>query len=137
MITAVMAVIRGEVSGFQQRSEQVNTGTGPRFIYVWDFRIEQRDPAGKAMPRAAIEMRGTSFSGSVNNGDTVEVEGSFKSGELLRPSEIRNLTSGIIVAAHGERALRRSKWIGLLVFLIFGTLVVAAFLLFASFAGKW
>jgi hypothetical protein len=126
--------IRGEVSGFQQRSEQVTVGNGTRFLYVWDFRIEQKDAAGKPMPRAAVEMRGTSFSGSLANGDMVEIEDSFESGKLLTPGRVRNLTSGIFVKARGESTLRWSKWISILVFLIFVAVAVGVFVAFSGFA---
>jgi hypothetical protein len=101
------AILSGTVSGFQQRTEQTQTAGGPRMVVVWDFRLERKDQNGQALPRVAVEMRGTEFIGSVQNGDAVEIDAPFHAGEVVQPRRVRNLTSGAVVTAR-EIALRRS-----------------------------
>lgn len=98
-------MIKGTVSGFQQRFEQIYTAVGLRTLVVWDFRIERRDPTGQPMPRAAVEMRGASFIGSINNGDEVEIDAPFRPGQVLQARLVRNRTSGAVVKAKGTRRL--------------------------------
>jgi hypothetical protein len=121
------AMIKGTVSSFQQRTEQINTGTGPRSLVVWDFRIEQRDSTGQPMPRVAVEMRGRSFIGSINNGDVVEIDARFRPGQVLQVRRLRNLTSGAVVTAKGAQLMRLSRFISLVIFVVLVIVIVMVF----------
>lgn len=57
------------------------------------FRIERVDESGDLLPPVQVEMRSPRFTGRISNGDTVEVEGTWASGEILRPSIVRNLST--------------------------------------------
>jgi hypothetical protein len=116
-------MIKGVVSGFQPRSEQIGTGSGTRMLIVWDFRIERKDSTGQPMPRVAVEMRGTSFIGSISNGDVVEVNAAFSPGQVVEARQVRNLTSGAMVTAKGEELMRLSR---LVHFVIVVPLFIAA-----------
>jgi DNA helicase TIP49 (TBP-interacting protein) len=121
-VRTVASMIKGAVSGFQPRSEQV--GSGPRVLIVWDFRIEQKDPTGQPMPRAAVEMRGRSFIGSINNGDVVAIDAPFNAGQVLQVSRVRNLTSGTMVTAKGAHSAVLSRVIFILILLPFIAFIV-------------
>lgn len=82
-------LIKGQVSGMQQRFEPGGA--------VWDFRVERTDPSGKPLPRVAVELRGQSFQGSINNGDWVELFGEWRSGDVVKVDEVKNLTTNATV----------------------------------------
>lgn len=87
--------LRGEVRGFQQRSERLK----PHFaaveyndIIIWTFRLERYD-AGERLPPIPLEMRGKSFSGFINEGDTVEIKGKWRPGTVFKTKRVYNVTS--------------------------------------------
>ena len=80
--------LRGRVSLFRARNELV----GKQYGAVWNFRVDSWDPAGKPQPAVAVEMRGLQFSGSLGNGDWVEIPGDWKAGENMRVNQLRNIT---------------------------------------------
>jgi hypothetical protein len=82
----------------QQRVEQ---GRG-RALTVWAFRVGQSDPEGKPAAPVPVEMRARSFEGSINNGDWVELEGNWRSGEIVHVRQVRNLSLGAVVKARGN-----------------------------------
>lgn len=111
-------VIRGQVSGFQQRFEPTGRGT----LSVWDFRLERVDDAGNPLPRIPVQMKGTSFDGAINNGDWIEVTGSWREGKTLPVRQLKNLDTGAVVRAKSRSTAAK----------IFG--VVLALLVLAAFA---
>ena len=112
-----MSQLNGVVSGLQQRFEPTRAGQ----VVVWNFRLERHDAAGKPMPRVAVEMRGRRFSGSINNGDIVELDGSPNRDGLVCVWWVRNRTSNVRVTVDPGWPLR---WAPLVV----GTVLVILFL---------
>jgi hypothetical protein len=89
---------RGVVSGFQIRQEQIQPMFGPlRMIQVWTFRLERADAEKKPLPRLMVEMRGLSFTGSIVNGDVVEVFSTGPAGNVIQVNQVRSLTAGVFV----------------------------------------
>jgi hypothetical protein len=88
--TSSGGVIRGAVSGLQQRMEY----SYRRPMAVWDFRLDRWSAAGEPMPPVPVEMRGRKFIGSVSNGDWVEVHARSQGGKTLQVKRLHNLTSG-------------------------------------------
>jgi hypothetical protein len=70
---------------------------------VLDFRIERHDAEGNRLAPVPVQMRGQSFSGSVNNGDEIRVtKGTWRQG-TLRVESLANLTTGASVQAGRQR----------------------------------
>jgi hypothetical protein len=90
--------LRGCISSFRSRNELM----GSRYGSVWNFRVESWDATGAPQPPIAVEMRGLSFSGSVGDGDWVEIPGRWSPGENLHVKSLRNLSMNAPVEAHGE-----------------------------------
>lgn len=111
-------MVRGTVSGFTPRYEQIPTGRMMQTVTIWDFRLERLAPDGTPLPRVAVEMRGTSMSGNIANGDVVEVDSDAPPGQLLRVSAVRNVTSGAVVSARGGRQSRVEKGCGILMLVV-------------------
>lgn len=72
---------------------------------VWSFRIERYDPSGDRLAPVPVEMRGTSFSGTVSNGDEVRVNGRWSQG-TLRIHELDNLTTGAKIHSNSHPVLQ-------------------------------
>ena len=65
---------------------------------VWTFRLERiRD--GVPITPIMVEMRGVSFSGFINEGDTVALYDTWQEGTLLNTKRVYNKTAGIEVKA--------------------------------------
>ncbi|MES2889601.1 MAG: hypothetical protein V4739_16530 [Pseudomonadota bacterium] len=89
---------KGVVSGFQIRQEQIQPMFGPlRMIQVWTFRLERADAEKKPLPRLMVEMRGLSFTGSIVNGDVVEVFSTTPAGNVIQVNQVRSLTAGVFI----------------------------------------
>jgi hypothetical protein len=88
-----MTPIRGEVRGFQTRSEPYGNQT----ITVWTFRIERVDPEGNRLPPVPVQMRSRYFDGFINEGDQVELKDKWKEGHIVEPKELYNLSTNSIV----------------------------------------
>jgi hypothetical protein len=93
-------------------------------VLIWDFRLERTDERGQPLPRLSVEMRGSSFRGSIANGDVIEVDAPASPGQLIQPSKVRNVTAGTVVTATGAGFLRASKWIGLVLLLVFAAVFI-------------
>jgi hypothetical protein len=87
------AHLRGLVSSFRQRNELMDGQYG----MVWDFRVDSWDRQGRAQPPVAVEMRGLHFTGSVGDGDWIEIESQWKPGEVLPVSSLLNISQNSIV----------------------------------------
>lgn len=86
--------LRGCVSSFRQRNELM----GQQFGTVWNFRVDSWDWEGRAQPAVGVEMRGFRFTGSVADGDWVEIKGHWKAGDVMPISSLRNISLNSIVA---------------------------------------
>src|SRR5437868_320670 len=68
---------------------------GSTHMNVCRFQIERKNAQGKKLPSVPIEMRSMSFSGTLTNGDWVELLHDWTPGRLLHPKEITNLTTKV------------------------------------------
>jgi tetratricopeptide repeat protein len=95
----------GVVRGLRIRSE-------PDYPYsffpwqIWTFSVEREDEAGNRLPPVLVEMRGHEFRGNIEEGDTVEVSGTSRAGEIKHAKEVHNLTKNATVRATERRASR-------------------------------
>jgi hypothetical protein len=115
--------LRGRVASFRQRAELM----GNRYGSVWDFRVDSWDAAGVPQAPVAVEMRGVVFTGSVGDGDWVEIASRWKAGEVLGVRSLQNLSMNARVEV-GEDGARKHPIRGLFkaVFLL---LVLALFVI--------
>jgi len=103
---------------------------------VCRFRIERKNAQGKQLPAVPVEMRSMSFSGTLSNGDWVELSQKWTPGALLHPHEVVNLTtkvpfkSTLGVANTFKAYPRLMKVMAVIAGLIF-LAVVAGFVVFA------
>jgi len=66
------------------------------------FTLERLDETtGNRLPPVPVEMRGVRFAGYVSEGDRVRIAGRWKSGEVLHPKKIMNLTTNAEVKSLG------------------------------------
>ena len=122
--------IRGEVRGFQSRTETANNMGGRQGIstseIVWTFRIERYD-AGNRLSPIPIEMRGVSFTGFVSDGDMVEVRiGGWREGTTLQPDKLLNLSTHAEVQVKGSGFPKPFMVLALIGFLLIPVGVAAA-----------
>jgi hypothetical protein len=89
------------------------------------FRVESTG-AGGAPSARTVELRGSRFTGWVEEGDAIEIPGRWRSGG--RPKYVLNLTTGERVGA-GTSGARVAQWVILIAFL-------AAFAVFAAFVAS-
>ncbi len=112
--------IAGEVRGFNERAE----AAGDKLLTVWTFRLERYDKAGNRLPPVAVQMSGMRFSGSINEGEWVEIPGKFREGRVMHVQEVRNLTTNTIVKARKAGKISFSTVMGwIFTFLIFAGLI--------------
>ena len=97
--------LRGCVSFFRQRNEPM----GQQYGTVWNFRVDSWDTEGRAQPAVAVEMRGFRFTGSVGDGDWVEIRGPWKAGHVLPVSSLRNISQNSIVAVDENSIVAEDK----------------------------
>jgi tetratricopeptide (TPR) repeat protein len=71
----------------------------PAALQVWSFRLQGYDADGRPLPLIGVEMRGMEITGTLDNGDWVEIPESARPGEGLRPKKLYNLTSNDMVNA--------------------------------------
>lgn len=112
---ALAGQLLGRAEGVQLRTE--SRGNGSRDITVLAFR---RHPAGTTTPYE-VELRGTSLTGTVRDGDWVEVPAPSAPGNLLAPTRIMNLTSRTTVETVGDPRTPASR---ALRFVVIGIFVV-------------
>lgn len=112
--TRLEGPIIGVVRGFQQRQEQTFRGGGGQgggsmvssapmmsTWTIWTFWLERYDAFGRPLARVPVEMRARSFSGSLADGDEVEINRPWKRGQTMTPKQVRNLSTGALVTAGG------------------------------------
>ena len=91
------AHLRGRVGSFRERNELM----GNKYGSVWDFRVDGEDQNGGPVA-TAVEMRGIQFSGSIGEGDLVEIAAPWKPGQIVRVKSVRNITQNSTVTASGH-----------------------------------
>ncbi|MFI7358258.1 hypothetical protein ACIBTP_30590 [Streptomyces avidinii] len=98
---------------------------------MWHFRLERHDADGNALQPIPVEMRSAvSFSGSVSNGDKVQLSARWRDG-TLRPNELRNLTTHARVHNKAYRGARIAA--GMIIGLIaLGILIGIVFLVISG-----
>lgn len=99
----------GECRGVTQQME----GGGNQNIQVLSFRVERYDGDGNRLPPVPVEMRGGRVTGSVREGDHVEIRARLRGDGVMRPRALRNLTTRSKV-----RTRKRKFWADV-VYLIF------------------
>jgi hypothetical protein len=89
--------IRGEVRGFNTRVERKipNLSTAYDEI-VWTFRLECYQNGQRLSP-IPVELRGQTFTGFINEGDTVEIIDYQRVEGLLRTKQVFNVTNQTLV----------------------------------------
>jgi hypothetical protein len=112
---------RGEVHDFRERVERSQTNnpfaTQKPDVIIWTFRLERYEE-GQRLPPIPVEMRGTNFSGFINNGDTIELLEKWREGRLHRTGRVYNVTSGgVAVTARKRARLDASAFVTILIIL--------------------
>ncbi len=100
--------IVGVVRGFRQRSE----ADYPFALFpwqIWAFRLDRLDEEGNTLPSVPVEMRGHSFEGFIDEGDEVELPGSWRAGEVVHAKEVYNRTKGVAVRANERPGSRLDR----------------------------
>lgn len=114
----------------------------PALQDVLSFRLRRVGPDGELLPPVAVEMRGSTVSGTVSEGDLVQLpktaprpfrteSGSIKYGGALKLSTVANLTTGARVhtgVTAGTTALKVTLGV-LLALAAVGLVLVAVFLI--------
>jgi hypothetical protein len=96
-----------------------------------EFRIERHDASGDRLAPVAAQMRGLSFSGSVNNGDEVRVNRARWRDGTLRVKDLNNLSTGAVVRAQQNTV---GSWlIGAFVLVLFVVVLGALAFAFVNF----
>lgn len=117
--------IIGEVRDFHERRETEANNTW----IIWTFRIARYDRSGNQLQPIPVEMKGMKFEGAISEGDWVEVPGIWKTGTIVNPRWLTNLTTGSRVSGiipFGTKIGIACGWIMFVVFII----AVIAFIIF-------
>jgi hypothetical protein len=80
---------RGIVEGFQHRSEEETIGLSKQQCYVWTFRVVSFDSV--PVRSVAVQMRGPSFIGFIEDGDEVGLFNEWQEGKPVVAKRIYNL----------------------------------------------
>lgn len=92
--------IMGVARHVQLRTEVHGNSNGTSTTVVCSFRVEVHDRTGTPVWVVPVEIRGTSFEGSISDGDWVRAEGKAKRG-TLRVKRLKNLSTGAEVRTGG------------------------------------
>jgi hypothetical protein len=88
-------VLRGQVLAAQQIQDVSKSR-----ILIYNFRLQRSSPDGDLLPVVEVEIRGREFTGSIVDGDQVEVNGrGYKTGDVVEVKVVRNLGSNSLVKA--------------------------------------
>lgn len=115
--------LSGQVRSLQQRTEFTGQGQGRQVV---TFRLERHDAAGNRLQPVPVELRGTSFRGSLNDGDWVQVQGRQRGGTIYARA-VRNLTTGGAVKVSTRRFVTVLAIILMLAIVVGGAIVAFSF----------
>ena len=101
--------IVGEARGLQRRLEE----SGNRNVEVLSFRVERYDAKGNRLTPVPVQMRGTSFEGSVQEGDQVRVSGQRSRRGTVSVDRVENLTTRSTVKA---KRTMGAEWVATFIF---------------------
>jgi hypothetical protein len=100
--------MQGEVRNFTTRTETAAGRSKNPFApmtsqeTIWDFRLERYDENGNRLPPIPVQMRGESFSGSIQDGDTVRlVENAWDGRNTVNTDSVFNVTLNTPVTTIG------------------------------------
>ena len=111
----------GEAREVRQRSES----EGAINWSINSFRVERYDKAGNRLQPVPVEMRATKFNGTLSEGDWVEISGTWQPGQVMKPRQVNDLTTGAQVSGSVPFFIRISNWSGCIVLIIILLAVVA------------
>jgi tetratricopeptide (TPR) repeat protein len=131
-------VIRGRVKGIQPSQARVDgafTGRGmsPPVWKIMNFQIERVTSDGTPLPSVPVQLRGRWLEGALANGDIVEVNGPWTTGQVLAVNYVRSaqVSEKTLIRVRGDFFWNKVfGWFFVLIFL------VVASVIFASFASK-
>ena len=92
--------IRGVARAVHLRTEPSSL-KGPTW-QILDFRLDRFSEDGRPLPSVPVEMRRLHLTGSVSEGETVEVRGKWQTGQLLKLTRLKNISTGSPVIAKGK-----------------------------------
>ncbi len=78
----------------------------PALQSVLSFRLRRVGPGGELLPPVAVEMRGARVSGTITDGDLVQLPKTAPHGGALKLAAVTNLTTGSPVSSGTPRATR-------------------------------
>jgi hypothetical protein len=123
-LTPKKGALAGVARGCQIRQEAQDASTT---LQILAFRLDRFDGDGRPLlPSIPVEMRGLHLKGGVNDGEWVEIPGTWKPDTLLEPKRVRNLTTGSWVKVSG-------RWLRLFQVLFFLLFLAIALFLFWEF----
>lgn len=93
--------LAGEVRGLRERQE---VGPQKESWTVQSFRLERFDASGNRLSPVPVELRGLRFSGTLTEGDWVEVDPRRSVGDTVRVRHVVDHTTGAVVSGLGPRA---------------------------------
>ena len=125
-------MVTGQVSAFQERYEHRMNNTP---VAVWSFRLERQDDRGGPLPRVGVEMRGTSFDGTIASGDWVRIDEDWQPGTTLRTRHVANLTTNSVINAKGVGGRSRAGTIAGLVIFAIAFLAVVIWIITGTVSG--
>lgn len=111
--------LQGEVRGFRERAEHEGNNVTR---LVWTFRLE-RYQDGVRLDPIPVEMRGVSFTGFVNDGDTVALYDRGQEGTVVQAKQVYNVTSGTVVKAINPSL---PLWVLIPLFIVMGLIFLGA-----------
>jgi hypothetical protein len=104
----------GEAREVRQRAES----EGAINWSITSFRVERYDKAGNRLQPVPVEMRATKFNGTLSEGDWVEIPGSWQPGQVMKPRQVNDLTTGAQVSGSVPFFIRISNWSGCIALII-------------------
>ena len=90
--------IIGYVKNIKERSEKKGINDT---LTIMTFHVERFDQQGNRIAPIPVEMKGMSFSGSINEGDHVGIDTHFREGKILQVKKLHNLTNKSLVLTKG------------------------------------
>lgn len=123
--------LRGEARGVQIRSESDSHGSTD----ILTFRVERFDEKNSdRLPPIPVEIVGT-IRGVLNEGDKVEINAEWQTGQTLKPQKILNVTTGGDVGIQTATPAGRIFGYAVLAFIALGFVVIIGFIIYSVING--